>query len=219
MTLAQTLFWATNKKFIDPHAARYTAIDEKDAVKVKVVGPKEEVEKLPYKEEKPLHAKYKLGNKTVSYGIDLLIEQADAASFARDEEITLMNWGNAFVRSITKADSGIVTDVTVELNLAGDVKKTQKKITWLSTDQKLVPIELVDFDYLITKDKLEEDDNYEDFLTETTEFRTKALADENVVKLTTDNIIQFDRKGYFKVDQVFKEGQSAVFFNVPTGKK
>jgi glutamyl-tRNA synthetase len=112
-----------------------------------------------------------------------------------------------------------VTGVTVEIHLEGDVKKTQKKITWLSTDQKLVPVDLVDFDFLITKDKLEEDDNYEDFLTEQTKFCTPALADENVAKLTTENIIQFDRKGYFKVDVPFKDGQRAVFFNVPTGKK
>jgi glutamyl-tRNA synthetase len=50
---------------------------------------------LPYKEEKPLHAKYQLGNKTVSYGANLIIDQADGASFSADEEITLMNWGNA----------------------------------------------------------------------------------------------------------------------------
>jgi glutamyl-tRNA synthetase len=131
-----------------------------------------------------------------------------------------MNWGNAIVKEITKAqDTGIISAVTMELHLTGDVRKTAKKITWLSTAQKLVSIELVDFDYLITKDKLDEDDNYEDFLTEQTEFRTKALADENVAKLLKGSIIQFDRKGYFILDQAFQEGASAVFFNVPTGKK
>jgi glutamyl-tRNA synthetase len=34
---------------------------------------------------------------------------------------------------------------------------TEKKVTWLSTEgQSLIPVELVDFDYLLTKEKLEE---------------------------------------------------------------
>jgi glutamyl-tRNA synthetase len=87
VNLDWTLFWATNKKYIDPTAARYTALDEKDAVLVKVIGPKEELDRLPYKEEKPLHAKYKLGDKTIWYSADLLIEQADAASFSGEYHI------------------------------------------------------------------------------------------------------------------------------------
>ena len=79
-------------------------------------------------------------------------------------------------------------------------------------------MELVEFDYLITKDKLEEDDNYEDFLNPTTEIRTEAVADCNVADLKVDDIIQFDRKGYFRVDKAFQHGQPAIFFQIPTGK-
>ena len=71
---------------------------------------------------------------------------------------------------------------------------------------------------MITKDKLEEGDNFEDFLNPKTEFITEALADENVAALKENDIIQFDRKGYFRVDKPFQHGEKAVLFQIPTGK-
>lgn len=219
VNLDWTLFWATNKKYIDPIAKRYTAVDVLDKVPCTVIGARE----APYSEEKPVHAKTaELGTKKVVYSKSLIIDQADAASFEQDEEITLMNWGNAIVRKISHSFNPLtlkkVTSIELELHLQGDVKKTKKKITWLSTDQNLVPVEMVDFDFLITKNKLEEDDNYEDFLTKQTEFRTEGVADENVAGLKENDIIQFDRKGYYRVDRAFKGGVPAILFAIPTGK-
>ena len=64
---------------------------------------------------------------------------------------------------------------------------------------------MVDFDHLITKDKLDENDNFEDFITPETEFHTKGFADLNVGKLKAGDIIQFERKGYFRVDKPLKK--------------
>jgi glutamyl-tRNA synthetase len=56
-------------------------------------------------------------------------------------------------------------------------------------------------------------------LTKQTEYRTEALADENLAELKVDDIIQIDRKGYFRVDVPWTEKtKKAVLFNVPTGK-
>ena len=71
---------------------------------------------------------------------------------------------------------------------------------------------------MITKDKLEEGDNVEDFLNPNTEFITEALADENVAALKENDVIQFDRRGYFRVDKPFRHGEKAVLFQIPTGK-
>ena len=79
-------------------------------------------------------------------------------------------------------------------------------------------MELVDFDYLITKDIIEKDDEIDECLNPHTEFRTEALADCNVADLKADDIIQFERKGYFRVDRAFKHGEPAVLFNIPTGR-
>ncbi|KAK4541122.1 hypothetical protein LTR36_008347 [Oleoguttula mirabilis] len=224
-----TSFWATNKKYIDPVAARYTAVVKLDHVKCTVVGAPE----APRTEDKDVHAKNAdLGTKKVVFSKHIILDQADAQSFADDEEITLMNWGNAIVRKKTyslnplKAIASVagqgertITELELELHLQGDVKKTAKKITWLSTDQELVPVTLYDFDYLITKDKPDPEDVLEDILNHDTETKTEVLADCNVAGLREDDIMQFDRKGFFRIDKAFGHGEAAVAFAVPTGKK
>lgn len=99
-----------------------------------------------------------------------------------------MDWGNAFVTSIALDASGAVTSMKMKLHLEGDFKKTKKKLTWLSvngtdSNTKLVPCELYDYDYLITKKKLEEDDNLEDLVTPTTEFVVTVRGDGNLTQL------------------------------------
>ncbi|KAJ5775135.1 uncharacterized protein N7511_000146 [Penicillium nucicola] len=209
------LIWATNKKYIDPIAGRHTAISNKNVVKTTVTGAP-----APYSEEKPKHAKNAaVGMKKVVYGPSIVLEQEDVKLFKQDEEITLMNWGNAIVRKITTdTATGLITDLELELHLAGDVRKTEKKVTWLATDQDTVPVELVDFDYLLNKDAMTEDDKLEDCLNSKTEFREAGVADCNVADLKVNDIIQFDRKGYYRVDRAYSPGSPAVFFNIPSGK-
>jgi len=219
-------FWATNKKYIDPVAGRYTAVVAKDRVVCSVRGAPE----APRTEEKELHAKNaEVGKKKVVFSKEIILDQEDARSFAVDEEITLMNWGNAIVRKkhhslnplelLSAEADKTVTGLELELHLQGDVKKTSKKVTWLSTAQELVPLTLYDFDYLIGKDKLEEDDKLEDVLNKDTETKIEALADCNVAELKEDAIVQFDRKGYFRIDRALKHGEPVVAFQIPTGKK
>ena len=113
-----------------------------------------------------------------------------------------MDWGNAFVRKIVGSP---VESIEMELHLTGDFKKTKKKVTWLSASPTapLIPVLLLDYDYLITKKKLEVDDEVTSFLTPTTEFRVDALADTNVRALKKGEVIQFERKGYYIVDKAF----------------
>jgi glutamyl-tRNA synthetase len=210
-----TNFWATNKKVIDAVAPRFTAIDKQDNVRATVIGGPEK----PYTEEKPKHNKNPdVGTKKVTFSSDLILEQADVKLMKEGEEITLMAWGNAIVRKIVGSDP--ITSIELELHLEGDVKKTEKKVTWASSEgQTLIPVQLFDFDYLLTKDKLEEDDDMEKFLTPVTEFKSEALCDQNVQDLKVDDIIQFERKGYYRVDKAYKDGEPAVLFNIPTGKE
>ena len=131
-----------------------------------------------------------------------------------------MDWGNAIVRSKTLDASGKVTGITMELHLEGDFRKTKKKITWLSapdSTNKLVESTLLDYDYLITKKKLDENDKFEDFVTPITEFREDALADANVLELRKGDIIQFERKGYYIFDGIATSGKYE-FINIPDGR-
>ena len=208
-----------NKRMIDPVAPRYTAITAKKAVMCHVKGAKDEA----YAEDRPKHPKNaEVGVKKVFFSNSILIEQEDARTFAKDEEITLMSWGNAFVRSIGR-DGDDVSRVELELHLEGDFKKTEKKVTWLSKHQKTVDVILVDYDYLLKEDKLpelaeEDKDDWEKYLTPETEFKTEAVADCNVIEVKADDIIQFERKGFFRCDKAAVEGSPAVFFEIPSGR-
>lgn len=220
-----TNFWATNKKEIDPVVPRFTALLKKDMVKVALTGA--DVPSGVVKEERPKHPKNaSVGMKEVVFSPQVFLDQADAKTFKTDEEITLMGWGNAFVREIPSGD--VISNLKLELNVKGDFKSTDKKVTWLSAEGvTLVPAELWDFDYLITKDKLEEDDNVEDFLNPNTSSMEEAWCDENVGKLKADDIIQLERRGFYRVDKGmgdWKEGEAGpkgprvVLFSIPTGK-
>ena len=138
-------------------------------------------------------------------------------------QITLMDWGNAFVRSKVISATGHITSIEMELNLDGDFRKTKKKITWLAqptAEHPLVPVSLYDYDYLITKKKLEEGDDVADFVTPVTEFKEEAVADANVLDLQKGDVMQFERKGYFILDAILDENGSKrlEFIRIPDGR-
>lgn len=137
-----------------------------------------------------------------------------------------MDWGNAIIRTITKDEAGNITSIDADLHLEGDFKATDKKITWLAqatSEHALARVRLLDYDYLITKPKLEKDDAVADFANPNTEFSVDAFADANVYKLKERDIIQFERKGYFILDQVIAggtdaEGKRLEFIRIPDGR-
>lgn len=218
VTMDWTILWATNKKAIDPAAPRHTAVETKQMVAAIIMGGPT----LPYSEEKPKHPKNAVvGTKSVTYASTVLIDQADAASFSLNEEITLMNWGNAIVRDIAR-DGATVTGLRVELNLVGDFRKTEKKVTWLAKEgSSLVEAELWEFGYLLTKDTLGKDDKLDDFLATNTATMTEALCDANLATVESNSIVQLEGKGYFRVDKAAGLGRHgrAVLFKIPTGAK
>ncbi|KAF1854375.1 hypothetical protein Lal_00045066, partial [Lupinus albus] len=185
-----------------PVVPRYMAIEEKDAVTVTVTGGPEK----SYKEDRPKHVKNPdVGTKQVTFGPKLLLDQADVAEFADNEEITLMSWGNAIVRGLDKSASP-VKELNLELHLAGDFKTTSKKA---ADPENLVKAELWDFGYLITKDTLEKDDNLDDYLAETTAWKVDALVDASIADLKENDFIQLERKGYYRVDKALGQGPDA----------
>ena len=60
---------------------------------------------------------------------------------------------------------------------------------------------LKDYDYLITKKKIEEEDEWTDFINPKTEFVEEAFADANVRSVKPGEIIQFERKGFYICDK------------------
>lgn len=118
-----TSFWATNKKYIDPVATQYTAIPRHNAVTATINGVDE-----TSSVDKPKNNKNAaLGTEKVLCSRQILLSQEDAASFKLDEEITLMNLGNAIITNISTDQSGIVLGLELRLHLEGDLKKIRKR--------------------------------------------------------------------------------------------
>ena len=215
-----TTIWAMNKKALDPVVPRHTAIEIIGKVNATLAGGPEK----PFVEDRPKHPKNKdVGTKKWVFSSKILLEQADAASFAQDEQITLMTWGNAIVRSIIKDESGAVTCLGLEANLGGDFRKTKQKITWLAEDgpEPLVKAELWEFDDLLNKDALEEGDVLEDCLNPVTSKMAEAVLDANATALKRGDFVQLERKGYYRIDKGPGEDVDgkAVLFKIPTGQK
>ncbi|KAH3679437.1 hypothetical protein WICMUC_000982 [Wickerhamomyces mucosus] len=212
INLDWSVIWALNKKIIDPIAPRHTSIV--NPVKIHLIdGPEK-----PVTEKKPKHKKNPdVGEKDVIYAKDIIIDQEDADSLEDDEEFTLMDWGNIIITKLLKED-GKVQSIEAKLNLDGDFRKTKHKITWLADTEDNVEVDLVDFDHLITKDKLDEGDDFENFITPDTEFHAAGLADLNIKLLEVGDIIQFERKGYYRLDKKGESGKPYVFFTIPDGK-
>lgn len=219
--------WTLNKKVLDPIVPRHAAIDIKDKVIMKIVsgkGPESSLSEL--KEDEIInetilkHKKNpKLGKKLLIKSSQILLDQIDAKNVKEGEEITLMDWGNCIIQT-KKENNDIVESIIGKLYLEGDFKKTKWKLTWLSNCEDLVKLKLIYFDFLITKSKLDEDDDFESFVNENTREEVDALGDPNMRLLNKGDKIQLERKGYFIVDQpYFKKDDPIVLFNIPDGRQ
>jgi len=214
--MAWDTIWAKNQQVIDPISPRYTAID---AVK-KVPFILHDIKKETVKKV-PLHPKKesKLGDKDVKFSSPIWVELNDALLIADGEEVTLHNWGNAIVEKVIRDPKGEIQRLEGRTNLSGNVKTTSKKLTWLSQADSLVPVTLVEFDYLITVPKLEETDELEKVLNEHTRFETQAIGESPLRQLKKAEIIQLTRRGFFICDVPYSLGSAIVLFFIPDGKE
>lgn len=208
--------WTINKRIIDPVCPRHTAVKQAARVKLHLSnGPA-----TPEVVAVPKHKKYApAGVKATTHTQDIWLDQEDAVLLAEGEEVTLMDWGNAVVESISKDGEGLVSHMHGRLHLEGSVKSTKWKLTWLPDIPDLVPLQLVDFGHLITKKRIEEDDVFENFVNPESRFESLAWGDANMRTLQRGTVLQLERRGYFIVDSpLFKVGKPLALFAVPDGR-
>ncbi|KAM0682988.1 glutamate--tRNA ligase [Mitosporidium daphniae] len=210
--------WAINKKVIDPMAHRYTALTDPVSLIIED-GPLD-----PQNKEINLHPKNpEFGTKNVCFSSNLLISHQDAKDLSVGEEITLMKWGNLIVTRVAENTSDSCDGklcIFAKLNLDGSVKDTKKKITWISKSPCLASIQLLDYDFLITKKKLEENDKLEDFITPKSEFVMEAVGEPAMSLLKVGDIIQLERLGFYIVDSHSEDaaGNTLRLIFIPDGK-
>lgn len=212
-------FWATNRKHIDPIAHRYTALIKNEVVPFTLTNYTNDNfdTKLV-----ALHPKNpEAGNKSIFLSNQVYLELEDAVLMKQDEEITLMKWGNAIVRKINKDETGRVVSMAGELHLEGDVKKTEKKVTWLPVinNEPGVKVVMSEFDSLITVPKLDEGDDFQKAINPLTKLDTEMIGEASLRNVQANEIIQLERKGYFRCDRPYIDSdRPLVLFAIPDGK-
>uniref|UniRef100_A0A453EQB3 glutamate--tRNA ligase n=1 Tax=Aegilops tauschii subsp. strangulata TaxID=200361 RepID=A0A453EQB3_AEGTS len=197
--------WTINKKIVDPVCGRHTAVlKDKRVLLTLTNGPEE-----PFVRILPRHKKHEgAGKKATTFANRIWLEYADASVVSVGEEVTLMDWGNAIIREI-KTDDGTVTQLVGELHLEGSVKMTKLKLTWLSDIEDLVSLSL-----------LEEDEDFLDNLNPCTRREALALGDPNMRNVKKGEVIQLERKGYYRCDVPFiRSSKPIMLFAIPDGRQ
>jgi glutamyl-tRNA synthetase len=215
-TMQWEKLWALNKKLIDPIVPRYTALPKDHLVKFHIDdGPSElEVRKnLKHKKNSSL------GEKDTYYYNVIYLDSEDANAIEDNEEVTLMNWGNAIVRAITKDNNGKVISLSGSLNPKGSAKTTKKKLTWLpANDKATISVKTVHFDYIITKEKIEPEDDFDKVINYNSKHETMNLGELELKHLKEGDLLQLERRGYYRVDKPYVDEQNVlVLFNIPDG--
>ncbi|KMT16328.1 hypothetical protein BVRB_3g054760 [Beta vulgaris subsp. vulgaris] len=183
--------WSINKRIIDPICPRHTAVFEDRHIMISLIdGPVE-----PFVRILPRHKKFKdAGDKCIYYTKNIWIDYVDALSISANDEL---------------------------------------KLTWLPEMDELVRLQLVEFDYLITKEKLvksnkkkgkeekmQEEEDFLKTLNPVTRKDTLALGDSNMRNLKSGDIIQLERKGYFRCDVPYlRHSKPMVLFAIPDGRQ
>lgn len=211
--------WATNRAAIDPVCPRHWAVPRAGRVRLALAGAPDPPDVV----DVPRHKKYApAGTKRTMHCASVWLDAADAAAVTEGEEVTLMDWGNAVVDRVDRAADGTVTGLAGRLHLAGSVKTTKLKLTWLPDhpDAPLTPLTLVDFGPLMAVRKLDDGADFESAVCRDSRFETPADGDPNMAsQLAKGDILQLERVGYFVVDEAAADGKPAVLFRIPDGKK
>ena len=85
--------------------------------------------------------------------------------------------------------------------------------------EELILLRLCDFDYLSTKKKVEEGDNFADIVNPNSKFEVSALGDPNMRSLQKGDVLQLERKGYYIVDKVYSSGGPPMsLLSIPDGR-
>ena len=165
--------WAVNKKFVDKMAVRYVAIPTANLVEYTVdfngydPNMKKEIRKV--------HRNPSMGTRPVSYDDTVFMWDDEVDATNDGEEITLMNWGNAFIDK---------TNRVLKLNLDGDFKTTNHKMLWVPKT-KSVPLRVV------TYGDIGDDPVVEDY-----------LAEDYAMNIQKDDLVQLFKLRFYRCDSV-----------------
>ena len=220
-------FWAINKDEFEPKAPRYMGIATEGATPLRITGgdalelDSEGVMgaaisvKLvpPMKEASPVRPMRVAGT--------VFLEAEDAATCSVGDKLILVNWGVVEVKAVDKDSNGNVIGLSGERQPEASVKKIPRKFTWVAQTPDVLAGTIKEYDHLITKPKLEENEDFKDFLRDPSTGSMQVLLEPCLRSLKQGDVIQLMRRGFFRVDQAHDEAkqQGLELILVPDGKE
>jgi glutamyl-tRNA synthetase len=206
------VFWSENKKELDKTAKRFMAIDKESRVRLVVTNaPKAEEYSFVTTSLHPKDPSF--GERAVRISSEVLLETVDVEGVQVDECIVLMRWG---VIKITKVDGD---NLEGEFVPGGDFKAAKRKLSWIANVKENAPVILTEFDNLVSKDKLEEEDNFEEFVNPNTMASTEVFGDAGLKNLQEHEVIQLERRGFYRVERPYtNKDKPLILYMIPDGK-
>lgn len=197
--------WTVNKRVIDPIAPRHVALNMDKAKSVTVTNAESEVKAMPKHKKNP-----DIGMKSVIYQSKIFVEGEDANSFEVGEKVTFMDWGNMEITG--RDDSG---NLEAKYLPEDQNFKGTKKVTWLADVDDLVPVKVCRYFDILTKDRLEEEDEFEAYINKNSEVIEYLTADINLKLVKKGDTIQLERRGYYICDSA---APPMTLIEIPDGK-
>jgi glutamyl-tRNA synthetase len=221
-------FWAENKTIIDTYAKRFMSIDANQHILLTITNYNDYYynSATAHEDRKnnftflttdyhPKNSTY--GKRCVRLAPQVLLEKVDAEDMVTGELIVLMRWGVIQITAVHKEDGQMHLEGIYLPE--GDFKAAKKKLTWIAHVTENIPVIIYEFDNLILKEKLEEDDNFQDFVNPNTCAETDVIGDAGLKTLQHHDIIQLERRGYFRVDRPYiSNDKPLILFTIPDGK-
>ena len=167
-------FWAENKKVLEDRAHRYMSVHKDTHVEFTVTNlPDEEViVQVPIHPQKP-----EMGTRVGRRSNKLLLDAEDVELFKEGTEVTLLRWGNFFVDSIRRSAEGKILSVTGRANPEATNFSKTTKVSWLAGVPDLLPCTVVEFDHLISKAKIIDEEDFKDFVNKDSKREFQILCD------------------------------------------
>jgi glutamyl-tRNA synthetase len=213
-------FWSSNKSYYEVNSPRYMGVFADTAVELTITNMEEGSAGTTRAISVQLHPKNKeMGFRPVRLGRTALLEGPDAQLLQVDEVVRLKYFAAVKITNVEKDASGKVIAVKGTYDEGAPVIKGQRILNWLAKNDDILGAQLVEFDHLITKDKLDENDKFEDFVNPNTKAETKAWVDPCLRTLQVNDVIQLERRGFFRVDEPYQSPtKPLVLFMIPDGK-
>jgi len=130
-----------------------------------------------------------------------------------------MQWGNCNISKVSVDAATGKISLVGKIDEADKVFKNTAKVTWLANDpDSLIEIDVMEYDHLITKPKIEDGDDPADVFNKNSIQKSVAYAEGACRQIQKGCYFQFQRRGLHICDKIMLMNRNMVCNYIPDGK-